>query len=417
MDSNEGTGSYTAASSGVSPLQLRIVAREPSACERRLILKDHPGTAAIEEGSLPDGGRRLILSGTWRNNTLAGVLPSIGRLGSDGGAAVEIDLSGIDGMDTAGAWLVRRIVTGREAGGSKVSLTGGTAAMQELIRALPATVEAPHHDEKKEALFIRTFGPVGVMMAHLWQDTVSMMYVLGSAVRGAQMKLGRGAGVSPASVVNQLDHMGVRAVPIIVLMSFLIGAIIAQQGAFQLRYFGAEIFVVDLVGILQLREIGVLLTAIMIAGRSGSAITAEIGSMKMREEIDALKVIGLNPVGVLVFPRLVALVVALPLLTVVANFAALYGAALVAWGYSGITFDVFTTRLNEAIDYSTLASGMIKAPFMALIIGIVSAVEGMKVGGSAESLGRHVTTSVVKSIFVVILVDGLFAMFYAAIDF
>ncbi len=380
-------------------------------------MKDHPGTAAIEEGSLPDGGRRLILSGTWRNNTLAGVLPSIGRLGSDGGAAVEINLSGIDGMDTAGAWLVRRIVTGREAGGSKVSLTGGTAAMQELIRALPATVEAPHHDEKKEALFIRTFGPVGVMMAHLWQDTVSMMYVLGSAVRGAQMKLGRGAGVSPASVVNQLDHMGVRAVPIIVLMSFLIGAIIAQQGAFQLRYFGAEIFVVDLVGILQLREIGVLLTAIMIAGRSGSAITAEIGSMKMREEIDALKVIGLNPVGVLVFPRLVALVVALPLLTVVANFAALYGAALVAWGYSGITFDVFTTRLNEAIDYSTLASGMIKAPFMALIIGIVSAVEGMKVGGSAESLGRHVTTSVVKSIFVVILVDGLFAMFYAAIDF
>ncbi len=380
-------------------------------------MKDHSGTAAIEEGSLPDGGRRLMLSGTWRNNTIADVLPSIERLGSDGGAPVELDLSGIDGMDTAGAWLVRRIVTGREASGSTVSLTGGTAGMQELIRALPETVEAPHHDDKKEALFIRVFGPVGVMMAHLWQDTVAMMYVLGSAVRGAQMKLGRGSGVSPASVVNQLDHMGVRAVPIIVLMSFLIGAIIAQQGAFQLRYFGAEIFVVDLVGILQLREIGVLLTAIMIAGRSGSAITAEIGSMKMREEIDALKVIGLNPVGVLVFPRLVALVVALPLLTVVANFAALYGAALVAWGYSGITFDVFTTRLNEAIDYSTLASGMIKAPFMALIIGIVSAVEGMKVGGSAESLGRHVTTSVVKSIFVVILVDGLFAMFYAAIDF
>ncbi|MCO6178589.1 ABC transporter permease [Ciceribacter sp. RN22] len=380
-------------------------------------MNDHPGTAAIEEGGLPGGGRRLILSGTWRNNTLAGVLPSIERLGSDGGAPVELDLSGIDGMDTAGAWLVRRIVTGREAGGSTVSLTGGTAAMQELIRALPETVEAPHHAEEKEPLFIRAFGPVGVMMAHLWQDTVAMMYVLGSAVRGAQMKLGRGSGVSPASVVNQLDHMGVRAVPIIVLMSFLIGAIIAQQGAFQLRYFGAEIFVVDLVGILQLREIGVLLTAIMIAGRSGSAITAEIGSMKMREEIDALKVIGLNPVGVLVFPRLVALVVALPLLTVVANFAALYGAALVAWGYSGITFDVFTTRLNQAIDYSTVASGMIKAPFMALIIGIVSAVEGMKVGGSAESLGRHVTTSVVKSIFVVILVDGLFAMFYAAIDF
>jgi hypothetical protein len=151
------------------------------------------------------------------------------------------------------------------------------------------------------------------------------MYILGSAVRGAQLKLNRSAGISPAAIVTQIDHMGVRAVPIIMLMSFLIGAIIAQQGAFQLRYFGAEVFVVDLVGILQLREIGVLLTAIMIAGRSGSAITAEIGSMKMREEVDALKVMGLNPIGVLVFPRLVALTVALPLFTVVANFAALDG--------------------------------------------------------------------------------------------
>ncbi len=211
--------------------------------------------------------------------------------------------------------------------------------------------------------------------------------------------------------------MGVKAVPIILLMSFLIGAIIAQQGAFQLRYFGAEVFVVDLVGILQLREIGVLLTAIMIAGRSGSAITAEIGSMKMREEIDALVVMGLNPVGVLIFPRLVALTVALPLLTIVANFAALAGAALVAWAYSGITLEVFLTRLHESVDISTVLAGLIKAPFMALIIGVVSAVEGMKVGGSAESLGLHVTSAVVKSIFVVILVDGLFAMFYAAINF
>jgi phospholipid/cholesterol/gamma-HCH transport system permease protein len=161
----------------------------------------------------------------------------------------------------------------------------------------------------------------------------------------------------------------------------------------------------------------VLLTAIMIAGRSGSAITAEIGSMKMREEIDALKVIGLNPVGVLIFPRLVALTIALPLLTIVANFAALGGAAIIAWVYSGITFEVFLTRLRDAIDYSTIISGMVKAPFMALIVGVVAALEGMKVGGSAESLGQHVTASVVKSIFVVILVDGLFAMFYAAIDF
>jgi phospholipid/cholesterol/gamma-HCH transport system permease protein len=161
----------------------------------------------------------------------------------------------------------------------------------------------------------------------------------------------------------------------------------------------------------------VLLTAIMVAGRSGSAITAEIGSMKMREEVDALKVIGLNPIGVLVFPRLVALVIAVPCLTVIANAAALAGGMLVAWSYSGIPPEAFIDRMRGSIDLSTIFAGLIKAPFMALIIGIIASVEGMKVGGSAESLGRHVTASVVKAIFVVIVLDGLFAMFYVAIDF
>lgn len=360
----------------------------------------------------------IRLSGSWKNTSLSDMIKSAGPLVEDDGTRPEvIDIDGVTAMDTAGAWLIRRFMTQRRARGRQIDLSGGDPQMRELIEALPERVEPPEHKPDTRSRFERIFDPIGRLTVGLWEDAVAMMFVLGSAVRGAQTKLGRGAGVSPASVVNQLDHMGVRAVPIIVLMSFLIGAIIAQQGAFQLRYFGAEVFVVDLVGILQLREIGVLLTAIMIAGRSGSAITAEIGSMKMREEIDALKVIGLNPIGVLIFPRLVALTIALPLLTIVANFAALYGAAVVSWAYSGITFEVFITRLHDAVDYSTLATGMIKAPFMALIIGIIAAVEGMKVGGSAESLGRHVTASVVKSIFVVILVDGLFAMFYAAIDF
>jgi phospholipid/cholesterol/gamma-HCH transport system permease protein len=211
--------------------------------------------------------------------------------------------------------------------------------------------------------------------------------------------------------------MGVGAIPVVVLMSSIVGAIVAQQGAFQLRYFGAEIFTVDLVGILVLREMGVLLTAIMIAGRSGSAITAEIGSMKMREEVDALTVIGLNPVGVLVFPRLVALVIALPCLTIAANFAAIGGAMATAWLYSGIPPAAFLDRMRDAIDVNMIWAGLIKAPFMALIIGIIASVEGMKVGGSAESLGERVTASVVKSIFVVIVADGLFAIFYAAINF
>jgi len=378
-----------------------------------------PENARIEIEDQPDGSRRLIrLFGVWKNTSLSALIKSAGPLVDDKDARSDtIDLSAVSGIDTAGAWLIRRYVTDRREQGRSVEIVGAHPEMRDLIEALPEKVTPPEKPVDHRSRFERVFEPVGRLTVSLWGDLVAMMFVLGSAVRGAQTKLGRGAGVSPASVVNQLDHMGVRAVPIITLMSFLIGAIIAQQGAFQLRYFGAEVFVVDLVSILQLREIGVLLTAIMIAGRSGSAITAEIGSMKMREEIDALKVIGLNPIGVLVFPRLVALTIALPLLTIVANFAALYGAAVVAWGYSGITFDVFITRLHDAVDYSTLATGMIKAPFMALIIGIIAAVEGMKVGGSAESLGRHVTASVVKSIFVVILVDGLFAIFYAAIDF
>ncbi|WP_420409703.1 ABC transporter permease [Hoeflea sp.] len=366
------------------------------------------------------GGRdRLALSGDWRHAAIAGVYGELlGVQRKMSGSELVIDLSGLSNFDTAGAWLVRKTMAGAGARGASVQLQGASGPVATLIDAIqePAAA-ADDGGSEKAPLFERIFAPVGRSIYELIDDFVASMYILGSAVRGAQMKLNRSAGISPAAIVTQIDHMGVRAVPIIMLMSFLIGAIIAQQGAFQLRYFGAEVFVVDLVGILQLREIGVLLTAIMIAGRSGSAITAEIGSMKMREEVDALKVMGLNPIGVLVFPRLVALTVVLPLLTVLANFAALTGAAAVAWSYSGITPDVFTARLREAIDMSTVASGMIKAPFMALIVGIVAAVEGMKVGGSAESLGRRVTASVVKSIFVVILVDGLFAIFYAAIDF
>ena len=389
------------------------------ASKLKLSDNEERNVATISVERTGDDYARLTCAGEWRNSTVPPVLGVVQAFCTAPRAArVEIDLDGIEGIDTTGAWLLRRMMNEGSRQGVAISLLGGSDTMRELINALPDKMPGPNERERvRHSLFERIFAPVGKVILELVSDLTDALHILGSAVRGAQLKLGRNSGVSPAAIVNQIDHMGVRAVPIIVLMSFLIGAIIAQQGAFQLRYFGAEVFVVDLVGILQLREIGVLLTAIMIAGRSGSAITAEIGSMKMREEVDALKVIGLNPVGVLIFPRLVALTVALPLLTILANFAALYGAAVVAWAYSGITFEVFKARLLEAIDISTIASGMIKAPFMALIIGIMAAVEGMKVGGSAESLGQHVTASVVKSIFVVILTDGLFAMFYAAIDF
>ena len=373
--------------------------------------------AGLEIG-YPGGGVDLRLSGSWLNASIAEIERPLREIEARTFAGpARIDLTAMDSLDTGGAWLIRRVATALERNAGGVSFTGGHPGMLDLIAALPSELPEPEHPAGRRTLFDRVFTPVGAQVMTLLDDAVQAFGIIGSAVRGAQLKLGRGSGLSPAAVFTQIEQMGVNAVPIIALMSFLIGAIIAQQGAFQLRYFGAEIFVVDLVGILQLREIGVLLTAIMIAGRTGSAITAEIGSMKMREEIDALQVMGLNPVGVLIFPRLLALTIALPLLTIIANFAALAGAAVVANVYSGVTFEVFLGRLQAAIDVSTVVSGMLKAPFMALIIGVVATVEGFKVGGSAESLGRHVTASVVKSIFVVILVDGLFAMFYAAIDF
>jgi len=217
------------------------------------------------------------------------------------------------------------------------------------------------------------------------------------------------------SAVHQLDRVGWQATPIILLITFLIGCIIAQQGFFHFRRFGAESYVVDMVGILILREIGVLLVTIMVAGRSGSSYTAELGSMKMREEIDALRTMGLDPVEVLILPRVLALIVGLPILTFLGAMSALYGAGLVAWAYEGMSPTIFIARLHEAISVTHFQVGMIKAPFMALIIGVVACAEGLQTKGSAESLGLQTTTSVVKSIFLVIVLDGLFAIFFASI--
>ncbi len=376
-------------------------------------------SAAVSVETTKDDTAQLTLTGFWTTRLVGEVDDVMRGLEAKPLKSVQINLKGMRGLDTAGAWIIQRTVKALSKSGAEISYSGITSEHQILMDAV---AKAPDSEIAKAAnldasLFSMLFEKLGRAMASTGTDFLMAMHMLGSTVRGAQMKLGRGHGISPAAIVHQIDRMGIGAFPVVILMSSIIGAIIAQQGAFQLRFFGAEIFVVDLVGVLVLREIGVLLTAIMVAGRSGSAITAEIGSMKMREEIDALTVIGLNPVGVLVFPRLVALVIALPLLTIVSDLTALFGASMVTWAYSGIPPAAFIARLQEAIDLSTYFAGLIKAPFMAMIIGIMASVEGMKVGGSAESLGTHVTASVVKSIFVVIVVDGLFAMFYAAIDF
>ncbi len=359
------------------------------------------------------------LAGDWNTRTVAAIDRQMRDLSKHGSARrVVLDVSGVEQLDTAGAWLVHRTAETFAGQGAEVAVRGAGRGAQVLLDAVKrAHGQGEPPARKADWLIIRFLEDTGRTVVDSFRDIILGLNILGATIRGAQMKLGRGHAVNPAAIFNQIDRMGVGAIPVIVLMSFIVGAIVAQQGAFQLRVFGAEIFVVDLVAILVLREMGVLLTAIMVAGRSGSAITAEIGSMKMREEVDALTVIGLNPIGVLVFPRLVALLIALPCLTVIANFAALAGAMVVAWTYSGIAPEAFIDRMRDSIALNTIFAGLIKAPFMALIIGIIASVEGLKVKGSAESLGRQVTSSVVKAIFVVIILDGLFAMFYAAINF
>jgi phospholipid/cholesterol/gamma-HCH transport system permease protein len=366
-------------------------------------------------------GDQLVrrLTGNWTTRRVAAVDAEMRDIPGGRFKALVIDITDIGRLDTAGAWLIQRLIATARAEGMDTRLEGQTEVTKILLGAVADATEKTidRKASHRPNIFNAFFEVVGRGVYEMRNDFLGAMNILGATIRGGQMKLGRGHGINLAAIFSQIDRMGVGAIPVVVLMSAIVGAIVAQQGAYQLSYFGADIFVVDLVGILVLRELGVLMTAIMIAGRSGSAITAEIGSMKMREEVDALTVIGLNPIGVLVFPRLVALVIALPCLSILANFAALGGGIVISWFYSDIPPVQFIDRLRVAIDMSTIFAGLIKAPFMALIIGIIGAVEGLKVGGSAESLGSRVTASVVKSIFVVIILDGAFAVFYAAIDF
>ncbi|MEF2072753.1 ABC transporter permease [Consotaella sp. CSK11QG-6] len=366
-------------------------------------------------------GDRIVLrlAGDWLARTVGSVEKTVAETEqAELGNTLVLDCSETGRIDTAGAYLVERLSRSLSAKGRTVEMAGvgpHAALFEAVAHALKR--EEPQPAPSRRFSLTDGLATIGEAMFVMGREVLTWLHIVGASLHGAGRRMTGKAKLRPAAIVNQVDRMGVKAVPIIALMSFLIGGIIAQQGAFQLRYFGAEIFVVDLVGILVLREIGVLLTAIMIAGRSGSAITAEIGSMKMREEVDALQVIGLNPIGVLVFPRLVALTLALPLLTILSDLASLLGAIGVTWAYSGIPPDAFIQRLRDAIDISTVFAGLIKAPFMAIIIGLVASGEGLKVGGSAESLGLHVTASVVKAIFLVILVDGIFAIFYAAIGY
>jgi phospholipid/cholesterol/gamma-HCH transport system permease protein len=330
-------------------------------------------------------------------------------------SSMSIDMRGVSQFDTFGAWLLERLTRAWTGANREAQITGLQDHYRNLLNEVQQANRADGVAAPKPNAVLLALNGLGKGIEDSARGFVPFLNMFGAVGTSLLRSFVKPKSFRLTSTVHHLDRVGWQAVPIMLLITFLIGCIIAQQGFFHFRQFGADIYVVDMVGILVLREIGVLIVAIMVAGRSGSSYTAELGSMKMREEVDALQTMGLDPVAVLILPRILALVIALPVLAFLGSMAALYGAGLVAWLYGGMSPATFIERLKEAITLTHFQVGMIKAPFMALVIGIVACAEGLRVQGSAESLGLQTTNSVVKSIFMVIVLDGIFAMFFASI--
>ncbi|HWG06855.1 MAG TPA: MlaE family lipid ABC transporter permease subunit [Beijerinckiaceae bacterium] len=365
-----------------------------------------------------DATVRLALHGRWTIDKSRSLERGAEELVEAAGASrhVVFDLAGVAGLDTAGAWLLDRSRSALEQQGATTQFEQTRPEHAILLRESRFR-EFAEVVPRRQNWIIDILADVGAQVCLAGKDMLFGISFLGEVVASLFKVIVRPTHFRGTSVVYHVENYAFRALPIVALINFLVGCIVAQQSLFQLSRFGAATFSVELIGILVLRELAVLLTSIMIAGRSGSAITAELGAMKMREEIDALFVMGLDPIDVLVLPRLLALLLSLPLLTFIADMAALFGGLLVCWVYGGLTPEIFLSQLKDAIDTSTFLVGLIKAPFMALVIGTVAAIEGFEVEGSAESLGRHVTNSVVKAIFMVIVMDGFFAIFFAGIHY
>ncbi|WZU65496.1 MlaE family lipid ABC transporter permease subunit [Yoonia algicola] len=331
------------------------------------------------------------------------------------GQAETIDLSGVTQLDTAGAWAVVTLERRMKAAGATPEITGATPLQSDLIETLRQNMPETEINAAPRISIADRLERVGRYAVTSFQKTIEIIGFLGrvvATIAGLSIRPNR---IRWTAIVHHMQQVGLNAVPIVSLMAFLIGVVLAFQGAAQLRQFGAEVFVVDLIAISILRELGILLTAIIVAGRSGSAFTAAIGSMKMREEVDAMRTLGLDPVEVLVVPRVIALIIMLPVLGIIANFAGLIGGALMSWIELGVSPGVFQSRLVSNTGVEHLFVGLIKAPFFALIIAIVGCFEGLQVKGNAESLGHLTSTSVVLAIFLVIAADALFSIFFAVL--
>jgi phospholipid/cholesterol/gamma-HCH transport system permease protein len=361
-------------------------------------------------------GLALCAAGSWTAGFAAVLEQIVGDAEKLTGSRPDIfiDVSRVSKLDTFGAWLIERLRRSLTQGGVEADIAGLSANYASLVDEVRRVKAAPVAEATSTSV-AGVLDQVGRGVVGSGATVLGLIDMLGAVLAASGRVIIRPTGFRLTSTVHHLEQVCWHAVPIVVLITFLIGCIISQQGIFHFRQFGADIFVVDMLGVLVLREIGVLLVAIMVAGRSGSAYTAELGSMKMREEIDALRTMGFDPIEVLILPRMLALIIAMPILAFLGAMAALWGGGLVAWLYGGVDPEAFLIRLRDAISIDHFTVGMIKAPVMAAVIGIVACVEGLAVEGSAESLGQHTTSSVVQGIFFVIVMDGVFAIFFASI--
>ncbi|WP_432653440.1 MlaE family lipid ABC transporter permease subunit [Ruegeria atlantica] len=329
---------------------------------------------------------------------------------------LTVDLSKVGALDTGGAWLIADVARRAKASGANVHYEGLKPAHSALLETVAENIPDDPGVATEKRSFTDWVASVGERTAQAGKGMLSLLGFLGLTLHRLVRTILMPRRLRKAALVSQMEETGLKAIPIVALMGFLIGVVLAFQGATQLKQFGAEIFVVELISISVLRELGILLTAIIVAGRSGSAFTASIGSMKVQEEIDAMRTLGLDPIEVLVIPRVVALLIMLPILGFIADLAALIGGGLMSWIDLGVSPGMFITRLKENTGIWQFAIGMIKAPFFALVIGVIACWQAMQVKGSAQSVGQRTTASVVQSIFLVIALDALFSIFFSVME-
>lgn len=330
----------------------------------------------------------------------------------------EIDLHEVEKLDTAGAWLLHRTERHLRASGVQVEIRDRDCAYSDLFTQVSKVCfEEDLPPATRRSLIVRWIEMTGARAVWIGNEAVDMLNFFGSVVSAIGQLFIRPGSLRLTALVHHLQQTGLNALGIVGLMSFLIGVVLAFQGASQLRLFGAELFTVNLLGVSVLREIGVLLTAIIVAGRSGSAFTAQIGSMKVNEEVDAIRTLGLDPIQLLVVPRVLALVIAMPLLAFFADVMALFGGCLMVIFALDIPFAQFMNQLEAAITVETVMLGLIKAPVFAFLIAMVGCRNGLRVSGNAESVGQLTTEAVVKSIFLVIVVDAVFSIVYNLLGF